>query len=97
MQIHEKMKAMRMAEGLSQSKFSEMLDISISTVKKYDGGFAEPGSAVLMKILQHPRFIKYTLWMMTGQIAPESGQIAPALAHSGQESAESSQSEKKIG
>lgn len=97
MKIHEKMKAMRMAEGLSQSKFSEMLDISISTVKKYDGGFSEPGSAVLMKILQHPRFIKYTLWMMTGQTAPESGQIAPALAHSGQESAESSQSEKKIG
>ncbi|EUD04176.1 repressor protein C family protein [Providencia alcalifaciens RIMD 1656011] len=37
------------------------------------------------------------MWFMTGETAPEVGQIAPALAHSGQEITTSSHSEKKTG
>jgi hypothetical protein len=37
------------------------------------------GSDILLKITQHPRFAKYTLWLMTDKTAPEAGQIAPAL------------------
>ncbi|RCB84193.1 transcriptional regulator, partial [Escherichia coli] len=49
------------------------------------------------KITNHPRFSKYTLWIMTGKSSPEAGQISPALAHSGQEKEISSRSDKKIG
>ncbi|EAW3609502.1 C protein [Salmonella enterica subsp. enterica serovar Stanley] len=49
------------------------------------------------QILNNPRFEKYALWFMTGKIAPESGQIAPALAHYGQEPTDLPPSEKKIG
>ena len=51
----------------------------------------------MMKILNTPRFEKYALWFMTGKIAPESGQIAPALAHFGQDETTSQPSDQKIG
>ena len=50
-----------------------------------------------MKVLQHPRFTKYTLWFMTDQVAPEAGQIAPALAHFGQNETTSPHSGQKTG
>lgn len=33
----------------------------------------------LLKITNHPRFNKYTLWMMTNKTAVSAGQIDPAL------------------
>lgn len=50
-----------------------------------------------MKIFNHPKFKKYMMWFMTGDIAPESGQIAPALAHYGQDETTSQHSDQKIG
>ncbi|EPK1685560.1 helix-turn-helix domain-containing protein [Klebsiella aerogenes] len=97
MQIPEKLKAIRKAEGLSQTAFCQLLDMSISSVKKYETGIIEPGGSVLMHILQHQRFQKYTLWVMSGKTAPQAGQIAPALAHIGPESTESDQSGKQTG
>lgn len=35
-------------------------------------------------ILQHRRCEKYSVWLTTGKILPEAGQISPALAHNGQ-------------
>jgi hypothetical protein len=43
------------------------------------------GIQAVMKILNHPQFKKYTMWFMTETISPEAGQIAPALAHFGQQ------------
>ncbi|MDW1402569.1 transcriptional regulator, partial [Klebsiella pneumoniae] len=48
-------------------------------------------------IFQHPRFVKYTLWFMTDQVSPEAGQIAPALAHFGQDLTTSQHSDQKTG
>ncbi|HAZ4787378.1 TPA: helix-turn-helix domain-containing protein [Salmonella enterica subsp. enterica serovar 6,7:y:-] len=98
MQIHEKLKAIRKAEGMSQATFCQLLDMSISSVKKYETGLIEPGGSVLMHIMQHERFQKYTLWMMTGNTAPDAGQIAPALSLDGPEDAATSRrSARKTG
>ncbi|MFJ4457540.1 hypothetical protein ACIP1G_27155 [Pseudomonas sp. NPDC089392] len=35
------------------------------------------GAPALIKISSHPRFKKYTLWLMTGDTAPEGGQVSP--------------------
>lgn len=35
------------------------------------------------RILKHKRLEKYCIWLMTGKILPEAGQISPALAHDG--------------
>lgn len=38
----------------------------------------------ISNLLNQPRYEKYAVWITTGKIAPESGQISPDLAHYGQ-------------
>ncbi|EBW4977768.1 XRE family transcriptional regulator [Salmonella enterica subsp. enterica serovar Kentucky] len=97
MNVAEKIKAIRKAEGLTQVKFCEISGLALSTLKNYEGGHAEPGLGVVMKITNTPQFQKYTLWLMTDKTAPQAGQIAPAFAHIWQESTESDHSEKQTG
>ncbi|HCB0601853.1 helix-turn-helix domain-containing protein [Klebsiella pneumoniae] len=89
MKLSEKVRAIREAEGLSQSKFCEIIGLSISTLKKYESGNFEPGGNALVKITTHPIFNKYTLWLMTDKTAPEVGQVSPAIVHTGQNATES--------
>lgn len=95
--LSEKLKNIRKAENLSQMEFGHITGISISTVKKYEIGIIEPGGVTLMKITSHSRFKKYALWLMTGDIAPESGQIAPALAHYGTDGEVAQKQRRKTG
>ncbi|NIG88173.1 helix-turn-helix domain-containing protein [Serratia symbiotica] len=97
MLIAEKLKAIRSAEGLSQSQFCKIMEIPISTLKKLEGGYNEPGWNTLTKLTQHPLFEKYTMWLMTGKTAPQAGQIAPPLSPDGQEKIKSRHSGRKIG
>ncbi|EHO7077032.1 helix-turn-helix domain-containing protein [Escherichia coli] len=91
MMIYEKLKAMRKAEGLSQQNLCQLLDFSISTLKKYESGAIEPGCAALMKYTTHPRFFKYSLWLMSDQTAEIAGQISPPLSLDGSCSSEDAQ------
>ncbi|OSN02940.1 transcriptional regulator [Lonsdalea britannica] len=97
MTFDEKLKAIRNAENLSQSQFAVITGISISTLKKVEAGYHDPGWLLLSKITQHPQFQKYTLWLMTDKTAPAAGQIAPALAHIGPDSTQSDLSDKQTG
>ncbi|MDX7440426.1 MULTISPECIES: helix-turn-helix domain-containing protein [Citrobacter freundii complex] len=97
MKLSEKVKALREAEGLSQAKFCQIIDLSLSTLKKYETGNFEPSGTALLKITTNPQFQKYTLWLMTDKTAPQAGQIAPAIAHIGQDATKSHQSEKQTG
>jgi hypothetical protein len=38
------------------------------------------GIATVENVINIQQFQKYTLWLMTGNTAPEAGQIAPALS-----------------
>lgn len=97
MKLSEKVKALRESEGLSQAKFSDIIGLSLNTLKKYEKGDFEPGGNALLKITTHPQFEKYTLWLMTDKTAPEAGQVSPVVAHSGQDETTSSPSGRKIG
>ncbi|ENZ5482433.1 helix-turn-helix domain-containing protein [Serratia marcescens] len=97
MNMSEKIRAIRKAEGLTQVKFCEISGLALSTLKNYEGGHAEPGLGSILQLTKNYRFEKYTLWLMTDKTAPESGQIAPACAHSGQDSKESDRSERNAG
>lgn len=77
MEFAAKLKAMRKAEGMTQTEFCELLDFSISTYKKYEASMFEMGYGALTKVLQHPQFKKYTLWLMTDETAPACGQVSP--------------------
>ncbi|MBJ2066975.1 MULTISPECIES: helix-turn-helix domain-containing protein [Serratia] len=97
MNIAQKLRAIRKAEGLTQAKFCEISGIALGTVKNYEGGHQEPGLHVVLQVTNARQFAKYTLWLMNNQTAPESGQIAPGCAHSGQGSKESDHSERNAG
>lgn len=83
MLIYEKLKAIRNAEKLTQTDLCQLLDFSISTLKKYETGVIEPGASALLKYTSHPRFHKYSLWLMTDQTSEIAGQISPPLSPDG--------------
>ena len=95
--IGEKLALIRESERLNRKQLAEITDVPYGSLTYYESGRSIPPANVVMKILQHPRFTKYTLWFMTDQIAPEAGQIAPALAHFGQDLTTSQHSDKKTG
>nr|WP_314592212.1 helix-turn-helix transcriptional regulator [uncultured Serratia sp.] len=96
--ISERLKLMRESERItSRTEAAEILGIPSNALWRYETGESVPKGDVMMKILNNPRFEKYALWFMTGKVAPESGQIAPALAHFGQENESSQRSDQKIG
>ena len=98
MNVAEKLKIMRESERLtSLPEAAKMLGLNRDALWRYEAGKTIPNTEVIMSILNHPRFEKYALWFITGKIAPESGQIAPALAHYGHETTQSDHSGKQIG
>ncbi len=48
-----------------------------------------------MKFFKRSRFRKYRDWFMFDEVNPETGQIAPALAHTRHENSGSPHSDKK--
>jgi len=97
MNLAQKLRSIRKAEGLTQAKFSEISGMALGTIKNYEGGHNDVGLQVVMQVVNRPEFQKYTLWLMTDKTAPEAGQIAPALAHSGPDVTGSSRSGRKTG
>lgn len=93
----EKLKSIRKAEGMTQSDFAETLGIGLSTIKNYETGLKGVGATILDKVANHPQFTKYTLWLMTGSIAPESGQISPVLSPDGHGCTSNNQKDQKVG
>lgn len=96
--IGEKIFLMRKSEGLSRREMAELTGVSANNLRNYESiGRQIPGDYLAM-ILENPRFEKYTLWLMTGNTAPEAGQIEPALSLNGPEvTATSHHSGRKTG
>ena len=77
MEIGKKIKAMRIAENLSQPQMAQLIDISIGTLRNCEQDRTELKTESLMKFTKHERFKKYAYWLMTDETLPESGQISP--------------------
>lgn len=78
MELAEKLKAIRLKEGLTQAELCEVTGISLSSYKKYELALRlEVSSVALLKITHQQRFKKYVLWLMTGDTAPDCGQVSP--------------------
>ncbi|KPU82201.1 XRE family transcriptional regulator [Psychromonas sp. PRT-SC03] len=75
--LGKKLKAIRIQEGLNQIELSQLIDISIDSIRSYETLRRTINEGNLIKITNHERFSKYTLWLMIGQTAPDSGQICP--------------------
>ncbi|MEN3261165.1 helix-turn-helix transcriptional regulator [Sodalis endosymbiont of Spalangia cameroni] len=93
----EKLKIMRESERLNRKEMSQLVGIPYASLTGYELERMKMTLEVGMKIFQHPKFKKYMMWFMNNEIAPEAGQIAPALAHYGQEDKESVPLQKNAG
>lgn len=80
MNIGNKIKLIREAEKMAQFDFCVETGINIATLRNCEQGRrVSLGSNELLKITEHSQFKKYTLWLMTGETAPEVGQISPDI------------------
>ena len=77
MSLGKKIKAIRIAEHLEREDMAQLVDIPRGSIRNYEQGVREPKGETLEKITKHERFKKYAYWLMTDEILPESGQIAP--------------------
>ncbi|EAP9507896.1 helix-turn-helix transcriptional regulator [Salmonella enterica] len=86
-----KLRAVRVAESLTQQQFSDLTGISLGTIKNYEVGKFDVGLKVIDMVLAVERFEKYMMWLMKGKTNPGLGQIAPPLPPDGFENSEESQ------
>lgn len=93
----KRIQLIRKAEGISRVQLAEMLGIPYGTLTNYETKDFQMTEGNLMLFTQHPRFQKYTLWLMTGQTAPAAGQISPTLSPDGQDEIKSRRSARKSG
>lgn len=81
--LGEKLRLIREAEGLSRREMEEVTGVSQYNLKNYEIlGRMIPGETLLL-ILNHPRFRKYSDWVMFNQTNAATGQIAPPLSLDG--------------
>ncbi|EFF5758896.1 helix-turn-helix transcriptional regulator [Escherichia coli] len=92
-----KIRIMRKSEMLTQEKMAEITGLTLAALRQYEQGRNEPNLESTKKLLKAPMFRKYRDWFLFDEVEPKAGQVVPALAHIGQNEAESSRSGKKTG
>ncbi|AKL20303.1 helix-turn-helix transcriptional regulator [Escherichia coli] len=96
-QTSERLKLIRESERLKMKEAAELAGINYTTYAGYESGKAMMSLENAKKFFKVQRFRKYRDWFMFDEIDPEAGQIAPALAHSGQDLTTSQHSGQKTG
>lgn len=93
----EKLKLIRESERMNRKQFAELTGIPYGTLSGYETLGKEIGFTAIQKIFSQPRFRKYHSWFMFDEVSPEAGQIAPVLAHVGQDGSALPPSDLKTG
>ncbi|HHR6031341.1 helix-turn-helix transcriptional regulator [Providencia alcalifaciens] len=95
--LGDKIRLIRESEGLNRKELSELLGISYGTLNNYETKGIQLTESSIVKFTNHPRFEKYTLWLLTGKTNEEIGQISPTLSPDGQNNKTLPHSEQKTG
>lgn len=71
--LGEKIKTLRNIEGdLSQKKLGDLVGISQGTIASIEAGKSKTlGVDALSKIIKHPRFYPYTMWLIDDDLTEE--------------------------
>ncbi|EOI7793734.1 TPA: helix-turn-helix domain-containing protein [Yersinia enterocolitica] len=93
----EKLKLIRKAEGLTQAAFAKELGLGLSTVRNYESGQREVGLSIVDKVINHPTFEKYMMWLMSNKTSEAAGQISPALSPDGRDDTSEHRKDQKVG
>ncbi|MCU6210061.1 helix-turn-helix domain-containing protein [Morganella morganii] len=94
---NEKLKLIRESERLKLKELTDLIGVNYHTYHGYESGKMNMSLESAEKLFAVPRFRKYMTWFMFDEVNPEAGQIAPALAHNGQDETTSLRSDKKTG
>lgn len=81
--LGEKIRLIREFEQLNRKEFAELLNVSYGTINNYETKGVTMTENILVKLTNHPRFEKYTLWLMNGKTNEAAGQISPLLSPGG--------------
>ncbi|MGY4027469.1 helix-turn-helix domain-containing protein [Aeromonas rivuli] len=81
----EKLRLIRESERLSRRELADLTGINYASYLGYENDKAKMPFEAGAKLFKITRFRKYRDWYMFDEISPESGQIAPVLAHFGQD------------
>lgn len=70
--LPDKFRLLRKIEGLSQQAFCDLVGIPQSTIASLEKGRNKTiGVNILTKICDHPRFTKYSIWLMIDELTDE--------------------------
>ncbi|GIC79349.1 helix-turn-helix transcriptional regulator [Moritella sp. F3] len=75
MELKEKIKLIRNTHGYTQANFAKLTDIPFRSYQKYELGNTEVAMSAFLKISD--KFPQYALWLTTGKVNLEAGQVAP--------------------
>lgn len=93
----EKLRLIRESERLNRKEVSDLTGINYGNYSGYETGKVKMPFEAGAKLFKVERFRKYRDWFMFDEVSPESGQIAPVLAHSGPDETNCSVSGQKTG
>ncbi|EET4255381.1 helix-turn-helix transcriptional regulator [Escherichia coli] len=93
----EKLALIRESERMTRKQVAELTGINYNTYAGYEQGKVKMSFDAGMKFFKPERFRKYRDWFMFDETDPAGGQIAPALAHIGQDSTTLHHSDQKTG
>lgn len=93
----KKLLCIRKAENLTQQRFSDLTQIPLNTIKKYETGQQPAGASTMESVIQTDEFKKYAMWLTINETFEAAGQISPPLSPYGQEKETSPRSERKTG
>lgn len=80
MSLGKRLKAVIKEEGLSQRAFAEDMSLSVTAIEHYIAERRTPSGELFIEMGKSDRFRKYTMWLLTGDVEPNSGQICPAFS-----------------
>ncbi|MGR5464537.1 helix-turn-helix domain-containing protein [Photobacterium damselae] len=80
MTIGNRLKAIIKEERISQRRFAEEMALTVTTIENYISERRTPSGEFFLQIGNHPVFSKYTMWLLTGHVEPNSGQVSPAFS-----------------
>ncbi|CDG95937.1 putative C protein [Xenorhabdus bovienii str. puntauvense] len=69
---------MKLTEKLKEIETVEKIDLLL-----FENTGHSLSWSLISRILNQKKIEKYSTWFVTGKIAPEAGQISPAIAHNG--------------
>ncbi len=77
--LGEKIKLIRTVHELSRDQMSELIDVPSTTIRGWELKGKDPSGQAIIKLFSHAEFQKYSIWFLTGETSPDSGQISPDM------------------